>query len=471
MFKNKTSKSVLFVLVAVLMFATVVFASCGYTPFKPIDKPEKSDVISSNGGNAVRYGDYIYYVNGYQGSSSAENTYAQVEGRVGSIARIKISDIEELFGVYSSEEITGSSARTEEVARLVALNSKIVVPNFYYSGNTTTTQLNGIYIFDDRIYILTPNDELTAGGNTQTSQSVLTSYELDGSNPQRHYIFTNNAAQILLDKVGGKLVATYIMGSDIGCIDVATGAKIALIEKTTNAQFDVADKAIVYMDADGAICRLKAGDAEGKVVVASKNEDKDHAYITYTIVSVNGGYIYYTVADSNNPQSSGKMVYYATDTANEAIALATEKFDSYYGYKETFVYTKTDTVNGVSLYGIYLSGDNKGGNSKMLVDPQYNSSAITIDRLEGDILYYTCDKVAYKVNLADEDANPVAYGTGLSSASGWSVPDFIDVDGVHYVITLSSGSVTIVKFDADKLSNGDVTIYLTKVEPKTDDDK
>lgn len=446
-----------------------MLSACTHNPFKPVTPPDKSNSIVSNGGSAVQYGEWLYYVNGYQSTVSAENTYEDAVGRVGAIARIKITDLEALFDVYNDSKLTSSAARTEKIAELLAEKAHIVVPKFYYSGNTTTTQINGIYIFDERIYMLTPNDELTAGGNSQTEQSVLTSFNLDGSGEQRHHTFTSNSAQIMLGKVSDKLVATYIMGATIGCIDVANGNDIAKIDETTSAQFDIAGNAIVYLDKDGAICKLNAG-ADKSVTLVANN--KDESTVTYTIASANMGYVYYTKADSVNSSVDNTCIYYVTEaTASKAegerVALATAAPSSnYYGYKETIVHVTTTTVYDDTLYGIYVLNDNKGEEKpKEIVSPEHNATSITFNRLEGDKLYYTSDSVAYVVDLSEENPAPKAIGKSLASASGWSVPDMVG----EYIVTLSSGSVTIVKFDADKKQSGS-SVTLTIVKPKTDDE-
>ncbi|MCH5152310.1 MAG: hypothetical protein J1F65_06665, partial [Clostridiales bacterium] len=63
MFKHKTVKKSLILLVAALMCVAVLLAACSEKPFTPVTKPD-SDEIDSNGGIAVRYGEWIYYVNG-----------------------------------------------------------------------------------------------------------------------------------------------------------------------------------------------------------------------------------------------------------------------------------------------------------------------------------------------------------------------------------------------------------------------
>lgn len=451
MFNHKSTKSAIFILVAVLMVATVMFAACNSNEFQPVTAPESAKP-EGNGGNAVKYGEWIYYVNGYQSSASEENTYAQLDGgRIGAIARIKVEDLESLFAVYDNTSFTTGTARTNEIARIVKEKAQIVVPKFYYSGNSTSTNVNGIYIFNDRLYILTPNDQLTAGGNKQTSQNVLTSFKLDGSDEQRHYTFTTNSAQVMLAEIESKLLATYIMGTEVGCIDVASGNQLVKIDKTSSAQLDVAGNAVVYIK-DKAICKLNAGATEGKVLV---NNTAD-SHVSYTISNVNNGYVYYTKADSDNSSIDGTCVYYAKEGSEEGSVAwkSSAPSSNWYGYNETIVYTTSETVNGITLYGIYVLEDNAGSNKTQIVNPVQNDSSITFNRIEGNILYYTSNSVAYKVDLSKKE-NPTPIGRSLASASGWSVPDVVNISGkdYNYVITLSSGSVSAVKFNTAKKEN------------------
>lgn len=464
MFTRKKAKTVLILLIVVLMVATVVFAACNKDEFKPLEKPKKGDV-TSNGGSAVRYGDYIYYVNGNESSVDAENTYVNVDARIGAVARIKVEDLEKLFEVYDSSLYTTSSARTEEIEKRLKATAQIVVPNIYYSGNTTSTHVNGIFIFNDRLYILTPNDELTAGGNKLTSQNVLTSYELDGSDPVRHYVFTDNTAQVALREVNGKLYALYIMGTEVGCVDVKDGKAVVIVKETSGATLDIADNSVVYIR-EKSICKLRAGATEAKTLV--NNEGGKDSTVTYTISGVNNGYVYYTKADSES-SSTDNNLYYVTESAtdlNNQIALATTAPSTYYGYKNTIVYTKTFSVQGTTLYGVYLwdNVENKAG--KVIVDPAQSNTSITFNRLEGDVLYYTSNSVAYTVDLSADKPESTPYGRSLASASGWAAPDIVG----EYVITVSSGSISAVKFDAEKKTNSSSVSLTLKVPEEENDD-
>lgn len=472
MFKRTFSKIALILVVVTALLATVLLAACDQNAFKPGDLPEQAAVeADGNGGNAVKYGEWLYYVNGYQSSASAENTYAESYGRVGSIARIKLADLEKLFEVYKDTTLTSSSAKTKKIAEELKRAAEVVVPNFYYSGNTTTTELNGIYIFNDRLYILTPNDALTAGGNKQTDQAVLTSYALNGSDMRKHYVFTSNAAQIMFNELDGNLVATFVMtsGSDTNAanLDVASGKLTAEVKKISNAKFDVAGKAVFFTDEDGSICKLTPSMTDKQVIVDnSVEEGEDKSTITYTITSVNGGTVYYTMSDSENSEIGGKALYYASEEKTEPIAnvaLNGEVPTTYYGYKDTIIFTASETIVEKTLYGIY-----KTNKDTVILDPTAlnGDKSITFNKLVGDTLYFTRDNVAYTLDLAAASAEPVPYARSLASASGWSVPKIIKADDTHnYVITLSSGSVSVVKFDTSAKTNSDsVTLTLVADE-------
>ncbi len=461
MFKNTAmKKTFIFVVVLVMLVAVLLTACDGNKKFTPVEMPEKGEV-EGNGGVAVKYGDWIYYVNGYQSSVSAENTYVNVEARAGAIARIKVADLEALFAVH--EETITSSEKTKKIASLVKEKAQIVVPNFYHSGNTAEVGLNGIFIFDDRLYITTPNTELTAGGNAQTNQLVLTSYKLDGSDPQQHFTFTNNAAKIMLSKVEEKLYATYVMDGAVHSLDVLAKTDKEIVKSITGDKFDIYGNAVFYLDENGSICKFAAGASENEVIVENvKLEGHDKAHITYTIKSVNDGYVYYTKKDSTDSSLDDINLFYATNAENkDKIVLATTAPSASFGWKDKLVYTVKDPEHtSPSLYGIFVTTDDIN-NPKVILDPIQNSTEITFNRIEGDILYYTASSVAYYVNLASETIAPVAYAKSLASASNWYQPDVLG----EYVFTVSAGTITVVKFDkAKEINSSSVTLTIVAEE-------
>lgn len=471
MFRNTSIKKMLICLVALMMLATVVFAACNGSTFKPTAEiPTGSVVESTNGGIAVQYGDYIYYVNGLA-SATTENTYENVDARTGAICRIKVADLDELFEVYNSTTITSSSDRTKEIARLVAENAELVIPKIYFTS-ATTANLNGIYIYNDRIYIATPEDQLTAGGNTQTSKQVLMSFKLNGSDMQRHYVFDKNTVQIMYDVIDGKLVATCVLDNVLSMLDVNGGVSTEIVKEISNATFDIAGRNVFFTDKDGSICLYKAGASEHKVLVDnSVEEGEDASTVTYTIKSVNNGNVYYTKSDSElDSDLNGIELFRASESDKDVVILTSKSFpDKFYGYGDKIVYVDSDSKSDpdTTLYGIFIA-DKTLENPQVVLSPIENGTDITFNRLEGNILYYTVNSVSYSVDLSDSNSHPVAYAKSLSSsAQGWALPDVLD----NYVFTLtSSGTVTVVKFNAEKLTNTS-SVNVTVVPPEKDEDK
>ena len=474
MLKHTLSKIAL-ILVVIMAFAALgVLVACDGSTFTPVTMPTQA-TVDNNGGNAVIYGEWLYYVNGYQSSAAAENTYADSYGRVGSIARIKLTELEKLFAIYDDTTLSSTTAKTKKIAEELKKVAEVVVPNFYYSGNTTTTDLNGIYIFNDRLYILTPNDQLTAGGSKQTDQSVLTSYKLNGEDMHKHYVFTNNGAQIMFTEGENSLIATYVMSgetnSNVGNVDVLNDKLLAEVKNVSNAKFDIQGKAVFFTDEDGSICKFDASMTDKTVIVDnSVEEGEDKSTVTYTLSTVNNGVVYYTLSDSDNSEIGGKALYYASEERTEPtanVALQTEAPSSYFGYKGAIIYTKSTTINDKTVYGIYKTDE-----VDPILDPYKELNGdkeITFNKLVGDTLYFTRDSVAYTLDLATAGAQPVPYARSLASASGWSVPKILKMDDTHnYVVTLSSGSVSVVKFDTTEKTNSD-SVTLTLVAEEEDD--
>ncbi len=467
--KKMTTRKILIIAVAFALMTALTLAACSPKPFTPVTDPGTGSV-EGNGGIAVKYGEWLYYINGYTSDTNAENTYTDVKDapRVGSVVRMKLADLEQCFEIQSDKNKT-----SDDIAQYVREHAETVVPRIYYSGNTTTTQFNGLYIFGDRLYITTPNDELTAGGDTQTSQLVLCSYKLDGSDEQRHFVFEDNTTQLCLLEKSGKVVGTYLTGSKLYSLDVAAGqGKEVTFDGTdkaptaesayTSPTWDMAGKCVFFIDKLLNICKLDFGADKYTVVVdnpdvkVEEHEGEEHAHVssedrTYTINSVNNGEVYYTVAYSKNPSVSNVKLYWADSAGQDKVAFNSTSQSNLRGYKGGKVlYTDTTTnQDGISFYGVTIITAADGSTQSIALVPAYNKNSITIDRLEGDILYYTANSIKYTLDLsAAEQHNGTPYARNLSSAAGWAAPDFFAHNGTQYIITASSsGGLTVAKFD------------------------
>lgn len=496
MFRNTSMKKHLVLLAALLLCATLVFAACSETPFKPVTAPE-SVTAEGNGGIAVKYGEWLYYINGYQSDVNATNTYtADVldSPRLGSVVRIKLSDIAALFKIQDDTNKT-STEKSEEIEQYVRDHAETVVPKFYYSGNTTTTQFTGLYIFGDRLYITTPNTDLTSNGDALTNQLWLTSYALNGDGEKQHFKFTDNTAQICLVEKGGKVYATYLMSSKLYYLDVEAGTskevtvngedKASKVDNSyTSVTWDYAGKCVFFIDKMYNICKLDFGAEKYDVILQNEDQenikihdDEDNPHveqgkISYTISSVNNGYVWYTKANSDNSDASGVELFWANAEKNNQPAGYASSLSGFKGWKEDKVIkTFTQKQDDGTFYGIQVV--DKGNVKTEILSPAYNDQSITIDRIEGDTLYYTANSVKFTLNLAeafaDQDSKKegTPYAKSLPSTAGWAAPDFVDDGETHYIIsTSSSGTLSIVRFDPSNRDKSQTSIsLLLKAKP------
>lgn len=147
-------KKLLFAVVCILLFATTasVLAGCTTENYKqdPI-ATNYSDKISSNGGLAVVYGEYLYFINGYAGAD-IDNTFGNVVK--GAIMRVVLVD-----GKPSGTPVT------------------IVSKNVY----GTDKEYGGIYIVNDYIYYSTPSTEKDSTGKQKTDEMKIMRTSIDGS--------------------------------------------------------------------------------------------------------------------------------------------------------------------------------------------------------------------------------------------------------------------------------------------------
>ena len=491
--KNTAVKKSLILIVVLLLGATMIFAACSESSFTPVTLPAHAEVdAEDNGGIAVKYGEWLYYINGYTSDTSADNSYSdqvKTTPRIGSVVRVKLSAIEELFAINERENLT-SSDKTKQIADYLRgeNGAETVVPRIYYSGNTTTTQFNGLYIFGDRLYITTPNDELTAGGDKQTDQLVLTSYKLDGSDEQRHFVFTDNTVQLVYAQIDSKLYATYVLGGVLYRLDVAAGTSVKVsVNRTdeidevyTSAEaiddvfnsltWDAAGKCVFFLDKTNSICKLGIGSDKYDVIV--KNPDitvhsGDNPHIespeyTYTISSVNNGEVYYT-------RSDGSKIYWADSENGETVALDTN-YSGALGWKQgQLVYTVSITSGSATYYKVCISTSASGSEPTIVLKAKYNSNSITLTKIVGNVLYYTSNSVNYKIDLTDiAEGKGTPYANNPSTA-GWAAPDYVDYTTtvndaevtIHYVITTTTtGALNIAKFDPETVKTGDAVSLL-----------
>lgn len=453
--RNITKKTLAILVVLMLVFTFIVSACDETGKFVNPSMPEAGEV-SGNGGLVVTYGNYLYYVNGAVADSTQTNGYTGAV-KNGDIVRIKMDDFKAVLALNDDEQIA-SSDLAKEISAKVFETAEVVVPYFYYTANTTTKFVNGLYIFGERLYFVTPNTDLATDGAVKNYESCIYSCKLDGTDLQKLHTVANNAAVVMLTEVSSSVYATYVVSgtlysAKLGEKEVEIASEITSEKFTSNAVF--------FLDKDGAICTYVAGTTESKVLVAVDEDEK----MTYTINSVNGDYVYFTKSDSSNTQLY-KGIYAVKQGMTEAVEiLATVPKDSYLCYGEKVIIAGViETTGNITPVELYITSG-QVASKEFILDQNTNNKTISLIKVENGVLYYTRDSKTYCVDLTATTYTAVEFYTSISS-SEWADVDAVEVDGTTYYFSFNTSYQIVCneykEVDGEKKI---VTTNFTVVEP------
>jgi len=143
-------KLVLFILCLIVIGS--LLTGCNNMKQKPISSDFSKKDIASNGGLAVQYGNYIYFVNGMS-AQEASNSFGKVTK--GAIARLEL----------------------DSQGKIIEGSTKIIIPKIVFA----TEKNNGLTIQGDYIYYSTPSTEKNSKGDPKVDEMWLLRSRLDGS--------------------------------------------------------------------------------------------------------------------------------------------------------------------------------------------------------------------------------------------------------------------------------------------------
>ncbi len=164
---------------ATLVSSALSFTACGYTFTPPKGGPEAQAEVTSNGGFAVKKGDYIYFINGVE-TYTSDNEYGTPQK--GSLMRIKAEDADK--GTNTAET---------------------VIPSLMVAGDYTA----GLFIYGDRIYYATPNNMKNTSGVVENTYLDFKSAKLDGTDIQDYFYVSDNTTQYRYVEVDGTVYLLY----------------------------------------------------------------------------------------------------------------------------------------------------------------------------------------------------------------------------------------------------------------------
>lgn len=261
---RKFPKTLLTIFTAAVMSAGAISLAACDASFTPADGIPSGEV-SSNGGFVVEKGDYVYFINGVE-SSSSDNTYGSVVK--GALMRAKKSDVE-----------SGKNG------------AEMIVPSLMVASDYTA----GIFIYGERVYFATPSTTRDLSGNALNSYLDFKSAKLDGSDVVTYFNLEDSSTYYRFVEDGNSVYLVYERENDIISYNTSTKTSTLLAADVTSYAFDKSDATnpVIYytmsvqdgIDVEGGasarqynqIYRVSAGETEGKYTYTF-NEDylKEH---------------------------------------------------------------------------------------------------------------------------------------------------------------------------------------------------
>lgn len=428
---NKKRLLIFILLIALVMVLTA--CNPGYV-WGPLDTgAADNSPLMSNGGSVVSYKGYIYFINGTTATYEAENKFGEVV--YGSVCRIEAAKL---------DSVKENDFGTDEYAE--ALGAEVLAPKAVFSSNTTNARLNGIFIFNDRLYYTTPSDTLANDGSVRNTMLDIMSVNLDGTDTKRAYTVSSNSVAVGMFAVESDVFALFVDGEqNLFSVDLNTGKETKVDEKVTGSAIDEQTASIVYTkdvitekENQGTeitanyneLYVLKAGETTSSKIMTGEHVDgQDVSYdFDVSIASASNGYVYFNISSDNHGRDG---MYRISENAvdkklGDATRLYRNVLSGALAYQDGFIY-----YNSTSKYVQFVKD---GEAAKNLY---YSASSPSFRFIQEDTLYFEMDTALWSIPL-NSDANPDTLLankiTANVNATSWLTYDILD-GKVFYMYT------------------------------------
>lgn len=195
----KNKKIVASIAIAAALAVSPVLCACSGDHYSDIDFPaqDTSYAVTSQGGSAVQYGNYVYFINGtrgYEDTDGKNNVWGDVVKGALYRAELNGSKVKEEGDAFSRFNIALDTEsglefkftegkdyfdEPENVVNTTAIAPKTVGTSGYENG--------GIFIYDNYVYFASPNNEKNKTGTVQTTHTDFYMMSLSGGKPVKLY--------------------------------------------------------------------------------------------------------------------------------------------------------------------------------------------------------------------------------------------------------------------------------------------
>lgn len=181
---------------AAALAVSPVLASCTgdrYTEIK-FAKQDTSYAVTSQGGSAVAYGNYVYFINGSRGYDDTDGN-ANVWNKVvkGGLYRAEFNGARDVdndklfkpaFDSADGLEFKYENGKDYFDKAIKVVDTTVIAPK---TIGTSGYGKGGIFIYDNNVYFASPNNEKSKTGTVQSTRTDFFMMPLSGGKPTRIY--------------------------------------------------------------------------------------------------------------------------------------------------------------------------------------------------------------------------------------------------------------------------------------------
>lgn len=428
---NKKRLLIFILLVALVMALTACAPDYKWGPLDT--SAADNSPLLSNGGSVVSYKGYIYFINGTTSTYEAENVFGEVV--YGSVCRIAASKL---------DTVKENDFGTDEYAE--ALGAEVLAPKAVFSSNTSDARLNGIYIFNDRLFYTTPSDTLASDGSVRNTMLDIMSVKLDGTDTKRVYTLGSNSLSVGMFETDGDAYALFVDGDkNLVSLNLFDGTETKVDEKVTSSAVDMQSGSIVYTkdvitekENQGTeitanyneLYVVKAGQtASAKIMTGQHADGQDVSYdFDVSIASASDGFVYFNL--SSDAHGRDGMYRISESVEDKRLADATRLYRNVLSgavaYQYGFVY-----YNSTSKYVQFVKD---GQDAKNLY---YTASSPSFKFIQEGTLYFEMDSALWSISLNGESNPDTLTANKLTdkvNATSWLNYDILD-GKVFYMYT------------------------------------
>lgn len=428
---NKKRLLIFILLVALVMALTACAPDYKWGPLDT--SAADNSPLLSNGGSVVSYKGYIYFINGTTSTYEAENVFGEVV--YGSVCRIAASKL---------DTVKENDFGTDEYAE--ALGAEVLAPKAVFSSNTSDARLNGIYIFNDRLFYTTPSDTLASDGSVRNTMLDIMSVKLDGTDTKRVYTLGSNSLSVGMFETEGDAYALFVDGDkNLVSLNLFDGTETKVDEKVTSSAVDMQSGSIVYTkdvitekENQGTeitanyneLYVVKAGQtASAKIMTGQHADGQDVSYdFDVSIASASDGFVYFNL--SSDAHGRDGMYRISESVEDKRLADATRLYKNVLSgavaYQDGFVY-----YNSTSKYVQFVKD---GQDAKNLY---YTASSPSFKFIQEGTLYFEMDSALWSISLNGESNPDTLTANKLTdkvNATSWLNYDILD-GKVFYMYT------------------------------------